>query len=175
METVAKSDLEVRVISLVESVLNPHHFQVVDLDCRIGGRGLVRIFIEKVEPAPDAVASGVTGRPVVRPPTIDECAMMSRLLSEAFDLNDAIPGAYDLEVSSPGLDRRLRLMRDFDSQVGREVKVKLWEKLENGGANFSGHLERTEPGKIFIKVGKDSVPIPISKVKQANLVWKPEA
>lgn len=171
METVAKSDLEVRVITLVESVLNPHSFHVVDLDCRIGGRGLVRIFIEKVEWGPDFNV----GQPVFRPPTIDECAAMSRLIGEALDSNEAISAAYDLEVSSPGLDRRLRLMKDFDSQVGREVKVKLWEKLENGGANFSGHIERTEPGKIFLKVGKDSVPIPISKVKQANLVWKPEA
>lgn len=172
---VAKSDLEIRVISLVESVLNPHHFQIVDLDCRMGGRGLVRIFIEKVVPAPDSAGSGDTSQTIVRPPTIDECAAMSRLVGDALDLKEAIPVAYDLEVSSPGLDRRLRLMKDFDSQVGREVKVKLWEKLENGGANFSGHLERTEPGKIFLKVGKDSVPIPISKVKQANLVWKPEA
>lgn len=161
MDTVAKSDFEQAVLEIAESILKAHGFRVVDLDCRIAGRGLVRVFIERDTVSPE-------------PPTLDECAAMSPLLGDALENSGRFSGSYDLEVSSPGLDRRLRVMSDFDRHVGSEVKLKLVEKWENGGLNFTGQLEGTEAGRLHLKVGRESFQIPLSKVKQANLVWKPK-
>src|SRR4051794_16535757 len=95
LESISKTPLELRILSLSENVLEPQGFRVVDVDCRVGHRSLLRIFIERAGS---------------QNPTLDDCASASRLLSAQLDTDEEIlPGAYDLEVSSPGLDRRLRL------------------------------------------------------------------
>lgn len=162
LDRVPKSEVESRLLELVEAESVARGFRVVDLDCRIGGRGLVRIFIERNDDKHS-------------PPTLDECAALSPIFGEILEKSEFCSVPYDLEVSSPGLDRRLRLFPDFERAVGSQVKLKLFERLESRGANFTGTLEKaeTESGRLFLKVGREVVQIPVGKVKQANLVWSP--
>jgi len=88
------------------------------------------------------------------------------------EASDRFPGPYDLEVSTPGLDRRLRLQSDFERAVGNEVKLKLVESIAGRGANLTGMLEKVEPGSVVLKIQKDEVSIPLPKIKQANTVWR---
>jgi ribosome maturation factor RimP len=125
------------------------------VDCHVGGRSLIRIFLER----PQADIS------------LEECAEASRLISPALEGEDLFPGPYDLEVSSPGLDRRLRIRADFDSVVGKVLKLKLTESLEGKGANLTGELLRVVADDLWVKVLGEERRIPLEKVKRANVVW----
>jgi ribosome maturation factor RimP len=157
LESIVKSDLESKILGLSVQHLEPKGFRLVDVDCRIGGRSLVRLFIEKLPHLP---------------PSIDECAEVSRSFGTLLDTENVIPTAYDLEVSSPGLDRRLRLRSDFEESVGREVKLKLTETVTGLGANVTGKLERVQDEGIIVFSQKKEWPIPLGKIKQANVVWQ---
>jgi ribosome maturation factor RimP len=87
------------------------------------------------------------------------------------DAVEFIPGAYDLEVSSPGVERRLRLKSDFERVIGSEVKLKLNEAIEGRGANLTGILLRVDEDSIVVNVSGGELAIPLNKVKKANLVW----
>src|SRR5687767_6805867 len=125
--SIAKSESEKRILELCEKHLEPEGFRAVDVDCHLAGRSIVRIFIERIVP------SGGDSTP-----SLENCASASRLLGPVLEADPMIPGAFDLEVSSPGLDRRLRLDKDFEQVVGEEVKLKLIERIESIGANLTG-------------------------------------
>lgn len=157
METIAKTDLENKAVELIEQTLE--EFRVVDLDCRPGGRSLMRVFIERK----DSAAAQVT---------LDNCAEASRKLDTVLESHNLFPGPYDLEVSSPGLERRLRLRSDFEQMSGRKVKLKLTAKLEGRGANLTGWITKVESGNVILKVDNQEVEVPLQMIKQANLVWE---
>lgn len=142
-------------MALCERLLGPAGFQIVDVDCRIGGRSLIRIYLEKEQGT-----------------TLDVCAEASRTLSTALESDENFPGAFDLEVSSPGLERRLRLQSDFEKVAGREVKLKLAEKMDGLGANVTGTLLRTEGPETVLSVNGKEWRIPLRRIKQANVVWR---
>ena len=157
MESIRKTELETRLLALCETTLAPLGLRPVDVDCRIGPRSLVRLFIEG------------TGRGTA---TLDECAEASRKLGDVLDAVEGIPGMYDLEVSSPGLDRRLRLASDFQGAVGSDVKLKLVESIPGLGANVAGRLEAVEGGALRVLSQKKEWPIPLAQVVRANVVWQ---
>lgn len=167
LRTTAKSALEVQVLGLCEQHLGPKGFRAVDVDCHTGGRSLVRIFIER------GLASGAPDPS--RSPSIDDCADASRLIGAALETMDLFEGGYDLEVSSPGLDRRLRLDEDFEAAIGEEVKLKLVENWDGRGINLTGKLERVEDGAVIVSVDKEQRRVPLDKIRRANRVWRPLA
>lgn len=81
---------------------------------------------------------------------IDDCETFSRAFEQEFDERDPVDGGYILEVSSPGLDRRLKTEREFKYYIGREVDVKLFKPCELG-KEFSGILAEYENGTVFIE------------------------
>lgn len=81
--------------------------------------------------------------------TIDDCVGISRALEEKLDKEDFIGEAYILEVSSPGLTRKLRTDRDFENSIGRLVLLKLY-KAENGVKEFKGTLEAFDKEELTI-------------------------
>jgi ribosome maturation factor RimP len=177
--SIAKTELEQRVLELCERVLQD--FRIVDLDLHITGRSLVRVFIDPI--APDSAAPSSTS-PLSTSPrstSIEDCVTASRLLGPILDAENLIPGGYDLEVSSPGLDRRLRIDSDFEQCIGKPVKVKLVESLDDEEGlnartlNYSGILSQVAPDSrptLILKVNAASeVEIPFRKIKKANLVW----
>ena len=107
--------------------------------------------------------------------TIDDCRSVSLALSPVFDVHDPLPGAYRLQISSPGIDRPLVRPSDFDQWAGFEAKIELKEMID-GRRRFRGVLEGFEDGEVRIEVdlGKDQgvklLGLPVSFIGEAKLV-----
>lgn len=153
-------------MDLCDQALPPLGYRAVDLDFRVGRRSLVRLFIERIAPVGATAEAPQTPGGV----SLEDCALVSRTLGPLLDVR--IPTAYDLEVSSPGLDRRLRLKPDFEKAVGDDVKLRLAEKLPGRGANLTGRLIRVDKDEVFVAVGRDEVPVPLGTVVQAVRLWR---
>lgn len=89
---------------------------------------------------------------------IDDCEVFSRAFEKEFDEADPIEGEYILEVSSPGLDRKLRTEREFRYYIGREVDVKLY-KQSDAGKEFCGVLADYAKDTVTIDLGDRSIGI----------------
>src|SRR5262245_35830276 len=104
---------------------------------------VVRLFIDA--PAVAGAGSMTTGV------GLDDCERVSRDVSAALDVADTIQHAYQLEVSSPGLDRPLRRERDFARFVGESARIRLIDGVE-GRRNFLGTLQAAKDGRVEITV-----------------------
>lgn len=107
--------------------------------------------------------------------TAEDCARLSRALSPVLDESDPIEGNYDLEVSSPGIDRPLTRMKDFEDWQGFEAKIELKEAIE-GQKRYRGVLAGTEGDDICIDLeGEDDTAlIPFAMIGAAKLVLTDE-
>ncbi len=101
--------------------------------------------------------------------TIDHCADLSRAISAILDVEDPLPGAYLLEVSSPGLDRPLVKRDDFDRFAGFEVRLETARMIE-GRRRFRGRLEGTDDESVVIVVDGQRWSLPYDEVASAKLV-----
>jgi len=106
--------------------------------------------------------------------TLDDCASVSDQLSGVLDVDDPISGHYDLEVSSPGLDRPLIFPEHFERFAGQRVKVRLAEKIE-GRRNLEGVLlglgaDSGPPGLIRLEADGRAWEIPLAALESARLV-----
>ncbi len=119
-----------------------------------GGRTTLRLFIDK--------AGGVS---------LEDCSSVSRALSAALDVEDPLQGSYDLEVSSPGLDRPLRTPEHFEKFAGQKVRVKTFgpvPECENR-KTFVGTLKGYAEGKVIVDVDGKLFQVPHAQVSKANL------
>jgi ribosome maturation factor RimP len=113
---------------------------------------VVRVYIDKPE--------GVT---------IEDCSNVSRSVEAVMDAEDFMPSAYVLEISSPGLERPLFKLDDFERFVGQKAKVRTAEPI-NGQSNFSGRITAVEASEIvFDDKTNGTVRIPFERVAKANL------
>ena len=109
-------------------------------------------------------------RPETRQLTLDDCATLSRRLSEIFDELDPIEEAYRLEVSSPGIDRPLTRLADYDDWAGHEARLKLVEPIE-GRKMFDARLEGVEGDDTVVVIAKHgAMRIPFVGIASAKLV-----
>ncbi|PLX99870.1 MAG: ribosome maturation factor [Desulfuromonas sp.] len=146
---------------LLEPVLEGLGFELVDLEYRREERGwVVRLFVDR--------ETGVN---------LDDCVQVSREVGVLLEVEDPVPHAYHLEVSSPGMDRVLKKPRDFERFVGQSVKVKTLESLDPDGR---GHQRKTFAGELLglfdgqVKIlQQDSkggeVTLPFAQIERANL------
>jgi ribosome maturation factor RimP len=111
----------------------------------------------------------------------DDCARVSRDVSAALDVADIIQNAYQLEVSSPGLDRPLRREGDFARFVGQSARIRLGDGVGNSGdsqgrRNFSGVIRSAKDGRVEIECDGRSYQLPIDDIAKANLIpdWERE-
>ena len=119
-----------RVTELVEPVLEENGFELVLLEYRREGRDMVlRLFIDK--------EGGIT---------LDDCADVSREVDVLLEVEDPIPSAYRLEVSSPGLDRPLTKPADFERFRNRLAKIKMCDKCD---PDQRGYQRKTFVGKLL--------------------------
>lgn len=140
------------LIALLEPTVNALGYELVDLDLRTGGSGLVRLFIDK--------------EPTV---TLTDCEQVSRQVSDLLDVEDPVAGNYTLEVSSPGVDRRLRTPEHFAAFVGSEVRVELKRPLD-GRKRFRGELLSADPETIEVRVDGTDWELPLAELNTARLV-----
>lgn len=113
-------------------------------------------------------------RPDTRQLTIDDCAALSRRVSDRLDEQEAlgtdpIEGEYRLEVSSPGIDRPLTRLADFDDWRGYEARVVLREKLD-GRKQFKGDLAGTRGDDVLLALDMGEVALPFAGIADAKLV-----
>lgn len=105
---------------------------------------------------------------------LDDCSKVSHALDPALDVEDFIPQAYHLEVSSPGLNRPLRRPEHFARAEGKKVKVKTFGPIgEPPRKNFSGTLKGSSPDAITVEVeGAGAFTIPLKDIAKANLEFE---
>ncbi len=157
---------EHRLTAVIEPVLAAHHVAGVELIWRPDRGGMVlEITVERPE-------SRVPGEGI----TLDLCADISRDLSTALDVDDLIGGRYRLEVGSPGLERTLYSLADFERFRGQGVKVKLTAPFEGAGPLFGQRVVRgtifgTGEESIELMVGSSTVQIPWENISLARLVF----
>ena len=136
------------------------------------GLSLVRVgmFGGKSDPTLQVMAE----RPDTRQLTLDDCATLSRRLSEMLDAleatgRDPIEGAYRLEVSSPGIDRPLTRLTDYADWVGHEARIKLVEPIE-GRKMFDADLKGVEGDDVMVVAKHGAMRFPFTAIATAKLV-----
>ncbi|MBI2982575.1 MAG: ribosome maturation factor RimP [Deltaproteobacteria bacterium] len=146
-------DLE-KVRGVLEPILTPIGFELVDIRfLSEQGRWVLRVLIDREGGA-----------------TVGDCSRVSREVETPLEVEGLIPVPYDLEVSTPGLDRPLVKESDYRKFIGREVKIRLENPVENQ-RNFKGILEGIEGGSVSIQSEGRSRQLPFREIKRARLVF----
>lgn len=161
------------IVRVVEPVVAAHRCELVDLEYRREPVGWVlRVYVERVGHDPRNRIGGVG---------LDECVHISRDLSTALDVADLVAHHYQLEVSSPGLERPLTKAQDYRRFTGLRAKLRLHDPIDlpaHGAPRraFRGEiLSVTEPGDAFVlrddEVGE--IELPLARVAKSHLVYDP--
>ncbi len=156
-----KDDICERVSAIAQPILDALRLELVEIEFKRSGReAILRLFIDK--------EGGVT---------LDDCADVSRELSLVLDVEDFIPCAYNLEVSSPGLDRPLKTPADYERFAGRLIKVRTYEPFCDDDGNkrktFLGTLEGLTDRVVRMKLTEgQTAAIPLERVAKANLEFE---
>ena len=163
-----------RVREIADRVAASRGLEVLDVEFLGGGKArMLRVFLDKPAAGNDPMA-GVTH---------EDCANFSREFGTILDVEDAMPGSYTLEVSSPGLDRKLIKPADFRRFVGSRLKLTTRQPLDNN-RHFEGRLESFTDGRLTLdlsvashksrkKMGEAAgtkIEIEFANVEKANLV-----
>jgi len=135
--------------------------EIFDVEWKIGKQRLLRIYIDRLPGPQNPEGLGVTHK---------DCERVSEQLSVILDVEDLIPGpSYVLEVSSPGLDRKLIKPADYERFVGRLAKVWVTDPIENQNY-FEGRLAGYADGMVKLNVRDRELAVPFAGIKKANLV-----
>lgn len=155
-----EADLIGQIRTIAERVASSYGLDIFDVQLRREAQGMVlRVQIDRPGPAATAEESV----------SVDDCASVSRELSAMLDVEDVVPTAYTLEVSSPGLDRPLRTAGDYARFAGRRAKLVMREKVDGQGF-FKGVLAGIDGDAVVID-GEDRKRhrVPIDVITRANL------
>ena len=136
-----KDEYEHRTEELLIPILDGSGYDLWDVSyVKEGGEWFLRVYIDK--------EGGIT---------IDDCVDVSRKLSEALDADDFIPDAYTLEVSSPGLGRKLVKDREFTRSIGRDVDVKFYRPVD-GSKEITGKLVGFDKDTVTVEIEQSKSP-----------------
>ncbi|MFQ3360781.1 MAG: ribosome maturation factor RimP [Alphaproteobacteria bacterium] len=150
---------EEKIASIVEPLIENMGYQLVRIKMIGGDHNILQIMAEKED-----------GTLV-----ISDCSKISRVLSPVMDIEDLISDKYRLEVSSPGIDRPLVRIIDFERNIGLEAKIELREILADR-KNFRGLIEGTQDNEVLLKMEIDGyderqiIGIPFEKISLAKLI-----
>lgn len=143
-----------RIQSMAGRIAESEGLELVDAEWRGGSRGgTLRVFIDK--------PSGITHR---------DCESVSHQLSVALDVEDLIPDTYRLEVSSPGLDRKLQRPADYTRFAGRKARMRIRGTVR-GPRHLTGRIVSTSDGSVRVTTARgETVDIPHADIETARLV-----
>ena len=151
-----------KIAAIAEQAAAPAGIEIVEVELKGSGRShLLRIYIDK----PEGVSHA-------------DCELVSRAVGAALDAEDPIPGTYELEVSSPGVERKLGKWQDWQRFAGKKVKVVLKEPvpLREGATelkHFDGVISRAENQTVTVELtGGTNVSFPVEQVDRANLKFE---
>jgi ribosome maturation factor RimP len=138
---------------LLEPTVERLGYELADLEARLGGKsGFIRLYIDK----PDGIG-------------LEDCETVSRAVSAVLDVEDPVPSNYDLEVSSPGLDRKLTKVEHFQRFMGETVKVQMRFPVE-GRRRFRGKLLSMDEDNIEVEVDGEMHSLALATIDTARLV-----
>ncbi len=141
------------LLDLIEPEVSALGYELLGIELNRNGHGsILRVYIDK----PDGI-------------TIDDCVTVSQQLTGMLDVEDPIKGQYELEVSSPGLDRPIFTIEQFRKYIGETIKLRLYEKI-NERKRFTGVLISVENDMILINCENEDFEVPINMVDRARLV-----
>ena len=143
-DLVAATAIDRRLAGIVAPVIEGMGFELVRLRLMAGKTRTLQIMADRPE-------GGIE---------VDECAAISTAVSAILDVEDPIEENYVLEVSSPGIDRPLTRLKDFDAWDGHEAKLETHELID-GRRRFKGLLAGTEDGDVLIEIDQEGEPVTI--------------
>ncbi len=142
-----------RLGQLIDEAVEPMGYELVGIEYRRGAdSGLLRIYIDQ--------DSGIL---------LDDCVKVSRQVSAMLDVEDPLKEGYQLEVSSPGVDRPLFVKEHFVRFAGSEVRIKLRMKLD-GRKKFEGVLKGIQDEDVVLDMDDETVYLPLDQIDSARLV-----
>jgi ribosome maturation factor RimP len=152
-ETTPKAAIISRLEELIRPLVESQGGDLVDLQYGMPkrGRGFLRLFVDRT--------GGIT---------IEELTRINRIVGGLLEVHDVIPGAYTLEVSSPGLTRALKKPEDYQRYAGRLVRVTTRAPWE-GSQVHSGILQGLEDDQVCLKEGESVLRIPLDEIARARL------
>ena len=144
-----------QIADLALPVLDEIGFELVNVEyLSERGRWVLRLYIDK---------KGGVG--------IEDCVRVSRELEDLIEVKDIVGHEYVLEVSSPGLNRPLVKEADFVKVLGKNIKVRMKEKID-GRRNFSGYLKDFKDGTLYIEMENGLIELSWSGIDKANLIYE---
>ena len=153
-------DLE-KIRGAAERVARSEGLEIFDVEWKIGKQRLLRIYIDRLPGPANPEGLGISHQ---------DCQRMSEQLSAILDVEDLVPGpSYILEVSSPGLDRKLIKPADYERFAGRLAKIWVNEPVQNQNY-FEGRLAGYSDGVVKFTVRDRTIEVPYAGIRKANLV-----
>jgi ribosome maturation factor RimP len=145
-----------KIEAIAERVAESEGIEIVEVELKGGGKNrFLRISIDRPE--------GVTHA---------DCELISHQVGTILDVEDVVPGAYTLEVSSPGVERKLVKYKDFERFAGKKIKVSLREPVENS-RRWEGTLASCANGLIHLEIAEGkTIQFPFDQVDKANLKFE---
>lgn len=150
----ATNPIEERVVALIEPTAATLGFRIVRVRLSGQRRKLLQIMAERLS---DGLMS------------IDDCTRLSRALSPVFDLEDPIQGEFDLQISSPGIDRPLISIEDFERFIGHEAKIET-AVMTDGRRRYKGVIQGVEGDVIVLATEQGETRLHFAALSEARLV-----
>lgn len=152
-DLIAKASIDRRIAEIITPVVEDLGFEVVRVRLMGGRSKTLQIMAERPE-------GGIE---------VDDCARISTAISATLDVEDPIEDQYTLEVSSPGIDRPLTRLKDFDAWEGYEAKLET-DELIDGRRRFKGELQGTEGDEVLVAVEEGTIGLKFEWLTDAKLV-----
>ncbi len=156
-DLIAKAAIDVRLAEIVTPVIEDMGFELVRLRLMSGKSLTLQVMCDR----PDGNIN------------VDDCADISRALSATLDVEDPIEGEYALEVSTPGIDRPLTRLKDFETFDGYEVKL-LTSELIDGRKRFNGTLRGVEDNEVLVEIPEGVIGLDFDWLVEAKLLLTDE-
>ncbi|WP_159807899.1 ribosome maturation factor RimP [Litoreibacter roseus] len=156
-DLIAKAAIDRRLAEIVQPAIEGLGYELVRIRLMTGKEAILQIMAEKPE-------GGIE---------VDDCAKISTEVSAVLDVEDPIADNYTLEVSSPGIDRPLTRLKDFDVWEGYEVKLETDEMID-GRRRFKGELAGTDGDEVLINIEEGTVGLKFEWLSEAKLVLTDE-
>ncbi|MCP3971828.1 MAG: ribosome maturation factor RimP [Rhodobacteraceae bacterium] len=156
-DLIAKAQIDRRLVEIITPVIEGMGFELVRVRFMSGKTATVQIMAERPE-------GGIE---------VDQCADISNAVSAALDVEDPLEDAYTLEVSSPGIDRPLTRLKDFETFEGYEAKLET-QDLIDGRKRFKGMLAGIEGHEVLINVDEGTIGLQFDWLADAKLVLTDE-
>ena len=156
-ELIARAAMDRRITEIITPTIEDLGYEVVRVRLMTGKESILQIMVQK----PDGTIE------------VDECGEVSTAVSALLDVEDPISDVFTLEVSSPGIDRPLTRLKDFDQWVDNEAKIET-EELIDGRRRFKGILAGVEGDEILITIAEGTIGLKFEWLSDAKLVLTDE-